>query len=117
MKRTLFASLVSGLSRIFRTPQPVETISDRPLEQIINEGSLGTIETPPKPKTRAELDREYLLSKFDPKRDIAVMSKTRFVNMVSDLEEVKDVDELFKSIPPNIIFLEDVVNIGIVKAH
>jgi hypothetical protein len=121
MKRTLFASLVSGLSRIFSGPQLVEVENNRPLEQIINEGSLGKVEVIPestKPKTQAEFDFEYLKQK-NVSGSLIVMSDNRYVDLIRLAIHNKEVDEWLGSLQGKLdfIFLDDVVNIGIVKAH
>jgi hypothetical protein len=130
MRQTLFAWLLSGLYRVLgvETPKDIKTStnyseealyaeSNRPLEQIINEGSLGKIENVPvKPtleETRVMKLREEvtdLLKKYNPTKDLLVMNEERSVDLFTNDERIR---RLWPS--DNLIIIPGVTNIGIVK--
>jgi hypothetical protein len=90
---------------------------NRPLEQIINEGSLGKIEEEKPKKTQAELDYELMTTKFNPGRDLIVMSPERLAAILElgrpyPLMAGVTIEMLFK----HILVFDGVRNIGIVKS-
>lgn len=120
------------ISQLFRSSQvssrtwdletdPYGWERNRPLEQIINEGSQGKVENkveqkPVVVKTKAELDREYLITRFDPRRDLAVMSKETLTGIL-ELRLPYPVPDgvTLDMLTNNIILISGVHNIGIVK--
>jgi hypothetical protein len=141
MKPTLFASLVSGLSRIFKPAKPSQyrrdgrqiitgkngeilydswapiiPESDRPLEQIINEGSHGVIETVPAvpeliiEPSQKDKDIQYIAKNFNIQRDILVLSPARAQSLLVNEDDLN-------SLPDNVILIPGCLNIGIVKSH
>jgi hypothetical protein len=143
MKQTPFVSLVFDLFQGIKRALGIQPADDpsvvgilqrledrnRPLEQIINEGSLGIIEKDEvdnfrncwRPeKTRAEKDYEFLKSRYKSKSDLMVLSHDRFeqVHALSfENEEVeKWFDKVYSETHIPFIFLPGCVNIGIVHS-
>lgn len=149
MKQTLFAWLLSGLYRVLgvEVPKVTKTSTDysqealyaesnRPIEQIINEGSLGEIENTrfkecygygrdtigsllsPEAKiikTQAEQDYEYLKGK-NINNAIVTMTDDRYINLIKLAYINEEVDKWLESLHGKLsfIFLDDLKNIGIV---
>lgn len=122
-------SLMQYVSQLFRSSrkseQPESAISserDRPLEQIINEGSLGKIEEEgnfqkcfePKPvaKTQIELDLEKFLAAGARPDTLIVMNENKFDELTKDFLNPLAIKGLREN--PRLILIPDVLNIGIV---
>lgn len=86
---------------------------NRPLEQIINEGSLGEVEKP-KVKTQLELDIDKFLHIAH--NDIVVMSEDKFNTLMDALPHNSPAQIAGLKDNPNLILISNVSNIGIVKA-
>lgn len=142
MKQTLFAWLVSLLSQPFKRnktvderPSPYSLEDGRPIEQIINEGSLGNVEKIPTGgcyatdpsmryvsteqalvKTQAEQDYELLKKKLMP-RDIVCMPGERYDGLIKLAYVNEEVDKWINNLSDtyHVFILPEVKNIGIVK--
>lgn len=143
MLQTLFAWLASSLSRIFgltrsSAPPLRDPDSNRSLEQIINEGSHGTVEEKRVPiggcytenpsmvrgvdshiKTQAEEDYEYLKTKLT-NDGIACISDKRYNGLIKLAYINKEVDEWLNGLggvgsKSGIILIPNLSNIGIVR--
>lgn len=146
MKQMPFAWLVSGLFRVISTNyyklfkdkrvdySEVRPERNRPLEQIINEGSQGVVEkvrecyteypltisiTPENKaiKTQAEEDYEYLKVKLAQGAGLVVMTDDRYIGLIKLAFISEEVDKWLETLHGKLqfIFLDDVSNIGIVK--
>ena len=142
MKQTLFAWLVSLLSRPFKQnkkvderPAPYSVDEGRPIEQIINEGSQGVVETVPTGgcyavdqtpvwmsdankviKSQAEQDYEHLKAKLHPK-DIVCIPGERYDGLIKLAFVNEEVDKWINNLSDtyHIFVIPEVKNIGIVK--
>lgn len=90
---------------------------NRPLEQIINEGSHGEVENKTPVKSQTDLDYELMVTKFNPKSDIIVMSPERLAGImeahpVYPIPEGVSINEFLR----HIIVFDGVMNIGIIKS-
>jgi hypothetical protein len=136
----LYAWLVSNLSRIFgltkdSVPPLKNPESDRPLEQIINEGSHGTVEEEGIPtggcysknpwkvrgvdshiKTQAEQDYDFLKSKAGNK-ELIVISDTRYNGLLKLAYINEEADKWINGLQgkADFVLVPGVVNIGIVR--